>query len=69
MVAVEEHEQREDQRRQEMRELEPLVTHRSVSTLVRASQQDGDRLSTCRSGEIEANVRYPCAMSATTPVQ
>jgi hypothetical protein len=30
VVAVEEHEQREDQRCQEMRKLEPLVTHRSV---------------------------------------
>jgi hypothetical protein len=69
MVAVEEHEEREDQRCQEVRELEPLVTYRSVDISVEASQQDRDRFSTYLNGEIEANVRYPCAMSDTTPVQ
>jgi hypothetical protein len=69
VVAVEKHEEREDQRCQEVGELEPFVSHRSVESSVRASQQDCDRFSTYRSGEIEANVRYPCAISATTPVQ
>lgn len=44
MVAVEEHEEREDQRCQEMGELEPLISHGSVCILVRVLQQDGDRL-------------------------
>lgn len=44
VVAVEEHEEREDQRCQEMGELEPLISHGSVCILVRVLQQDGDRL-------------------------